>query len=232
MNDPYQQPQQFGPPPQQQFGYQPQFAPPPQFGHSPQFGHPPQQFGYQPHYGAVPPNPYANWGQRVLAYVMDGLPVFGLYMLLRMLGAVFTMTGPWTDTKRVTAVVLVVVILIAMAGFSFWNIAFKQGRTGSTVGKKIVGIKVISETTGQPLGVGMSVVRGFAHIADSFACGLGYLWPLWDGKRQTFADKIVGSVVIPFDKNAPAGGPDGMNPRYPPTVRDAAQFGSTRLLLT
>jgi uncharacterized RDD family membrane protein YckC len=25
---------------------------------------------------------------------------------------------------------------------------------------------------------------------------LGYLWPLWDPRKQTFADKIVGSVVV------------------------------------
>ncbi|MDQ1539752.1 MAG: hypothetical protein QOH29_478, partial [Actinomycetota bacterium] len=25
---------------------------------------------------------------------------------------------------------------------------------------------------------------------------LGYLWPLWDSKRQTFADKILKTVVV------------------------------------
>jgi hypothetical protein len=35
-----------------------------------------------------------------------------------------------------------------------------------------------------------------AHILDSLPCYLGYLWPLWDAKRQTFADKVMGTVVI------------------------------------
>jgi uncharacterized RDD family membrane protein YckC len=30
---------------------------------------------------------------------------------------------------------------------------------------------------------------------DSFFL-LGYLWPLWDDKRQTFADKICSTVVL------------------------------------
>jgi hypothetical protein len=34
------------------------------------------------------------------------------------------------------------------------------------------------------------------QICHGLKFGIGYLWPLWDGKRQTFADKIVGTVVI------------------------------------
>ena len=29
---------------------------------------------------------------------------------------------------------------------------------------------------------------------------LGYLWPLWDDKRQTFADKILSTVVVEMPK--------------------------------
>jgi uncharacterized RDD family membrane protein YckC len=32
-------------------------------------------------------------------------------------------------------------------------------------------------------------------VLDGF-CYVGYLWPLWDDKRQTFADKILGTVVV------------------------------------
>jgi hypothetical protein len=42
----------------------------------------------------------------------------------------------------------------------------------------------------------MSFVRYIAHVLDSIPCYLGYLWPLWDAKRQTFADKVIGTVVI------------------------------------
>ena len=42
----------------------------------------------------------------------------------------------------------------------------------------------------------MTFVRGLAHFLDSLPCYIGYLWPLWDTKRQTFADKIMNSVVV------------------------------------
>ena len=78
-----------------------------------------------------------------------------------------------------------------------WNTCLQGGRTGYSIGKGALGIKLISERTGQPIGAGMAFVRYLAHIIDALPCYVGYLWPLWDGrKRQTFADKILGTVVI------------------------------------
>ena len=42
----------------------------------------------------------------------------------------------------------------------------------------------------------MNFVRIIAHFLDSLACYIGWLWPLWDDKRQTFADKVCGSIVV------------------------------------
>ena len=42
----------------------------------------------------------------------------------------------------------------------------------------------------------MGVLRHFAHILDMLPCMIGFLWPLWDAKRQTFADKVIGTFVI------------------------------------
>ena len=50
-----------------------------------------------------------------------------------------------------------------------------------------------------------SVERAFA-ILDAVAY-VGYLWPLWDDKRQTFADKIMRTIVIDLPPQAPAPGP-------------------------
>jgi uncharacterized RDD family membrane protein YckC len=58
---------------------------------------------------------------------------------------------------------------------------------------------VVSEQTGQPIGFGLSVVRQIAHIVDSIICYIGFLWPLWDPKRQTLADKIMRTVCLPTE---------------------------------
>ncbi|WP_197695985.1 RDD family protein, partial [Mycobacterium sp. E1715] len=56
-----------------------------------------------------------------------------------------------------------------------------------------------SEVTGQPIGFGMSVVRSLAHFVDAIICFIGFLFPLWDSKRQTLADKIMTTVCLPSD---------------------------------
>ena len=39
-------------------------------------------------------------------------------------------------------------------------------------------------------------LRYLLNIVNAIPCYLGYLWPLWDSKRQTFADKIMSTYVI------------------------------------
>ena len=70
--------------------------------------------------------------------------------------------------------------------------------TGTSIGKSVMKFKVVSEKTWQPIGFGMSVVRQIAHIVDSIICYIGYLFPLWDNKRQTLADKIMTTVCLPL----------------------------------
>jgi hypothetical protein len=62
----------------------------------------------------------------------------------------------------------------------------------------MVEFKVVSENTGQPIGFGMSLVRQIAHVIDGAICYIGYLFPLWDAKRQTIADKLMKTVCIPI----------------------------------
>lgn len=89
---------------------------------------------------------------------------------------------------------MVVGFLIAVA-FGVWNLCIRQGRTGQSLGKSNLGLRLVKESTGQPMGAGLSFVRQLAHYVDGL-CYIGYLWPLWDAKRQTFADKIMSTVVI------------------------------------
>ncbi|OIJ67405.1 RDD family protein [Streptomyces mangrovisoli] len=173
--NPYGQPQD----PNAQYGYPQQGQP--GYGYPQQAPGVPQQGGYgypQPGYGAQPP--YANWGQRFLGTLVDGL-VFLVPYILILVGR---------DNGALLAIGF-----LAIIGLAIWQL-IQEGRTGQTVGKKALGIRLVKEETGQPLGVGMAFVRRIAHFVDSVACYLGWLWPAWDAKRQTFADKIMGSIVI------------------------------------
>jgi uncharacterized RDD family membrane protein YckC len=95
-----------------------------------------------------------------------------------------------------TAAIVYLCYLIAL-GLNIYNRWIQAGRTGQSWGKKALGIKLISEATGQPIGAGMAFGRDIVHLLDFLPCYIGYLWPLWDAKRQTFADKILSTVVVP-----------------------------------
>ena len=161
-----------------------------------------------------PPAPgassYAHWGKRVGASLVDALTLVPFWILIVIVALVthssHTVTmGTSADGTPATVDVsdgisglgftLIGLIYVLALAFGLWNIVFRQGRTGYSLGKSALGIKLVTEGTDQPIGAGRSFLRQLAHILDSF-CYIGYLWPLWDAKRQTFADKICSTVVL------------------------------------
>lgn len=140
------------------------------------------------------PGQLIEWPQRVLATLIDTGVILVGYIVLFILTAIFSaISDP-------LALIVFVVGYLFVVGASFY-FAYLTGVNGQSPGKKVIGIKVIGEQTGQPIGGGMGIVRGLAHIADSF-CLIGYLFPLWDPKKQTFADKIMSTVVVPGPKES------------------------------
>ena len=69
------------------------------------------------------------------------------------------------------------------------------GRTGQSIGKRVTKIKLIGEGSNAPIGPGNACIRDLVHLLDALTVA-GYLWPLWDGRRQTFADKIMKTIVV------------------------------------
>lgn len=172
----------------------PQAAPPPYYG----YGVPGQNPAYvQPQALGT----YAHWGLRVASALIDAL----LSLPFIIAGIVFLATNSTQTIDQYGATVttptgrgwaLFGVLVAIGTAITLWNQAYRQGTTGYSVGKQAVGIKLIKEQTGQPLGGWLAFGRQFLHAADNALFYIGYLWPLWDAKKQTFADKIVGSVVI------------------------------------
>jgi uncharacterized RDD family membrane protein YckC len=129
---------------------------------------------------------YAQWPQRVLGALIDAAILIPAYVVA-FIGALIGGSG---------GTLIALLGYVGVFGIAIWNVFFKQGSTGQTVGKGVIGTKLIGEDTGQPIGAGMAFVRSIAHILDAVPCYVGYLWPLWDEKRQTFADKIMKTIVV------------------------------------
>ena len=91
---------------------------------------------------------------------------------------------------------------LVVLAYVVWNYGYRQGTTGSSIGKSLLRFQVVSENTGEPIGFGMSTLRAIAHAVDAVIFCVGYLFPLWDAKRQTLADKMMATVCLPLDPPA------------------------------
>lgn len=173
---------------------------------APGYGAPAPGYG-APGYGYGPPRELlASWGTRVGATLLDGL--CGALVGIPMIAGYIWMFSKMEKTGEVDVngnetmsyeggagpIALVAIGGLIVLGFMLWQL-YKQGTTGQTIGKKQVGIRVLREADGSPQGFGMAIVRQLAHFLDGI-CMIGYLWPLWDAKKQTFADKVCSTVVV------------------------------------
>ncbi len=221
MTDGPQYPQYPGEQPQQPVPSQPTpppppgyAAPPPGYNPPPVGGHPaqnpnvPYTAGQQHPPTYSPPAEYATWWSRVGAALIDSL-IAGVILLVPLGVGLFLAfqsveIDPVTDefTGRVSPGGLAVagVGLLAYLAFDIWNRVFRQGRTGQSIGKKAVGIRVAAISHGGPIGVGTAFGRWAVATVAGFILGclalIDVLWPLWDDKKQTLHDKVVSSVVL------------------------------------
>lgn len=135
--------------------------------------------------------PFASWSRRVGAALLDG----ALLSVVAFLAA---------DPPGARAPSWVVVYtpqtgspapMSAVAGAVFLLLLTLQSWTGMTPGKRALGIVVVRERDGRPVGILGTAVRAVAHLADAVLM-LGYLRPLLHARRRTWADSLVGSDVL------------------------------------
>jgi uncharacterized RDD family membrane protein YckC len=197
--DPWDLPQTGQPP----FGY-PYPQAQPNYGQYPQGPHgSPQQAGYG--YPGGPP--YASWSKRVGAYLIDGVIGLALSVLFLPLLVSYADTQQVQPNGRVQtigsvsggSVGIAIVGGCVLLGYTIlqW---YLEGRLGWTIGKRALGIRLVRERDGRFVGFWLALVRYLIYLVIGSICFiasiLNYLWPLWDPKRQTWPDKLLGQLVI------------------------------------
>jgi uncharacterized RDD family membrane protein YckC len=168
--------------------YPPQSQTPPPFG-QPEYGY--QQHGYGYSYG--PAYSYSGFWRRVGAAVLDGL------ILSVPTGIIGAVAGADQFNAGVTygyapGVSAALNLLNTVIGVAYY--AVLEGTRGQTLGKMAVGIKVVDADGGGLIGIPRGIGRYFARILSAIALGLGYLWMLWDPRKQCWHDKLVRSIVV------------------------------------
>lgn len=128
---------------------------------------------------------YASNLTRFAAYLIDAL-------ILGILTALFSIILSANSAQAVSLI----------AGLAYFG--YFLSTTGQTVGMKFLGIK-ISKEDGTLLNFGLAAVRHFLFgIITTFTLGVGALWALWDGKKQTLYDKIFHTCYYSVNENKTA----------------------------
>lgn len=151
---------------------------------------------------------YASFGRRLVAMLLDGfilgaisaiiIFIFSLISVPFLLQSTPNMSNPSTSVSAMGAMAGIFVLQIALQLIvEIGYLVYFIGAKGQTPGKMALGIKVIKVDTGSVPGFGGAFLREvIGKLVSSLVFMLGYFWMLWDGKKQTWHDKIAGTVVV------------------------------------
>jgi uncharacterized RDD family membrane protein YckC len=121
--------------------------------------------------------------RRLVAWFLDYSLVLGLPILILVIG---TATG---NPELVKWPFMGMMLAGAIGNFHV------MGSNGQTLGKKLLGIRVIGPDGDKP-GFGRNYRRMQLLQLSLLIAGLGCLWMLWDENQQTWHDKWADTMVV------------------------------------
>jgi Mce-associated membrane protein len=124
----------------------------------------------------------APWRHRAAAITLDYLPGAALLVTAGLVASSLPEYSGWWWTCLVTG--SVAMILTAL------NRLVLPAVSGQSLGRAVARIAVV-RPTGAPVGAGRLLLRDLVHLLDTAAGFGGWLWPLWDRRRRTFADRLL-----------------------------------------
>jgi uncharacterized RDD family membrane protein YckC len=131
-------------------------------------------------------------GRRILATIVDGLIFGALYTVMTLLFGTIASVGSanWNGSMPALATVLYGVIVVLYY-------ILLEGYLGQTVGKMVLGIKVVREDNGEAPGLGGATIRTVLRIVDSlFSYLVAFITVLISGKNQRLGDMAAHTLVV------------------------------------
>jgi uncharacterized RDD family membrane protein YckC len=130
-------------------------------------------------------------GRRVLATIVDLIVLGVLFAVLTIPFGSSTVEGAAVSGSLGTLGTLLYTV-IALAYY-----VLLEGYLGQTVGKMLLGIKVVRENTGEVPGIGAAAIRTVLRIIDGFFFYLvAFITVLVSGKNQRLGDMAANTLVV------------------------------------
>lgn len=148
------------------------------------------------------PYELAGFGVRLIAFFLDSGILYVMSQALASLLADLIISRAniktFQDLNRAQGILIVVSLIAGFALVIFYHVIFLT-RGGQTPGKRIVGIKVI-HGDGSLLNTTEAITRTVGYYVNSLVFWIGYLWILFDVKKQGWHDKMARSLVVKAGK--------------------------------
>jgi uncharacterized RDD family membrane protein YckC len=182
---------------------------------------PPTSYWVQPEQRRAGPAPgfaYAGFWIRLLAYVIDAIPLLVVGVLL-LAPALASMADSFRDIplpprgssvnseayrayqvlvmQRMSDVMAPLyplyglwqlIAIVYFVGFWTWR--------GQTPGMILLGLRIAREADGAPPGLARSILRYVGYFISQLPLFLGFIWIAFDSRKQGWHDKIAGTVVV------------------------------------
>jgi uncharacterized RDD family membrane protein YckC len=132
-------------------------------------------------------------GRRILATIVDGLIFGALFTVMTMHFGSISSVGfaDWNGSMPVLPTLLYGVIVV------LYYILLLEGYLGQTVGKMVLGIKVVREDNGEVPGLdGARIRRLLRLIVGLFSYLVAFVAVLISGKNQRLGDMAAHTLVV------------------------------------
>jgi Mce-associated membrane protein len=131
-------------------------------------------------------NRLAPWHIRVGAFAVDVLPGAAVAATMALVALTVGQHAVWYWICVSVGGLAILLVLV--------NRMLLPTITGWSLGRALFGIAVVRRDGTAP-GAWTLLLRDLAHLLDIASVFVGWLWPLWDSRRRTFADIVLRTEV-------------------------------------
>ncbi len=135
---------------------------------------------------------YIGFWRRFAAFLIDGLILGAINYLISMLlggGSSYSYTTGGGATNNPATTIASLVLSVAYY-------VFYQAKMGQTLGKKVMGIKVVDSAGKTPTIMTFFLREIIGKFVSGIILLIGYFMVIWDGKKQGLHDKIASTYVV------------------------------------
>jgi uncharacterized RDD family membrane protein YckC len=138
--------------------------------------------------------PLAGILRRFCAIMLDGLLPMLIFLPIGIVGAIVFQGTP-TETSLTIAIFMLMLTYVGL--MSYTAVVLAMWAYGLTPGKWMLGIGVVHQETGVPVGFWRMALRQvIGQWVAAIVCYLGFIWAIFDARKQGWHDKIAKTLVI------------------------------------